>query len=198
MDFNEALESLKTFEGTDDYNNYANSLVTSERVKAFLDTDEGKALIAPHLDSHFSKSLETWKTNNLQKEVDRLFAEQHPDITPEQKRIAELEKKIAESEAKALHSNLINYATKIASEKNLPVSLIEHFIGSDEDSTKSNLESLESAFNAAVEKVVTDRLSASHKPAIRQKEKTLSLEELGNMTTAEVLAYRKSLKGKDK
>lgn len=187
---------MRSFEGTDEYNNFVNSLITSDRVKAYLHTDDGKALIAPRLDSHFSKSLETWKSNNLQKEVDRLFAEQHPDVSPEQKRIAELEKKIAESEAKALHSDLINYATKIANDKNLPVELVENFVGADKDSTKANLETLESAFNAAVERVVTDKLSASHKPASNETDKTLSFEELSKLSNKEINDYFNTRLGK--
>ena len=65
MTFEELLKELKQFENTDEYKNFVSGLINDERVTAYLDTDNGKKLIQPKLDSHFSRSLETWKSNQL-------------------------------------------------------------------------------------------------------------------------------------
>ncbi|MCG3017519.1 DUF4355 domain-containing protein, partial [Escherichia coli] len=76
------------------------SAPTIEGVKGFLETDEGKKLIQPKLDAHFTKSLETWKQNNLEKLVEDEVNKRNPQKTPEQIEVEKLRKEI-EDERKA-------------------------------------------------------------------------------------------------
>jgi len=39
--------------------------ITPEGVTSFLDTAEGKKMLQPKLDAHFTKGLETWKEKTL-------------------------------------------------------------------------------------------------------------------------------------
>ena len=57
MTFEELLKELKQFEATDEYKNYISGLINDERVTAYLDTDSGKKLMQPKLDSYFSKGV---------------------------------------------------------------------------------------------------------------------------------------------
>ncbi|MEB9722679.1 hypothetical protein P4J25_32250, partial [Bacillus cereus] len=58
-----------------------------ERVQTFLSTDEGSKLIQPIKDKAVSQGINTWKANNLQREIDEALAKANPDDTPEQKLI---------------------------------------------------------------------------------------------------------------
>lgn len=43
---------------------------TKEELDLFFGTEEGKQYLQPVLDRHFSKGLETWKTNHIEKIVE--------------------------------------------------------------------------------------------------------------------------------
>lgn len=189
MEFNELIENMKSFEGTEDYENYVNGFVTSDRVSKFLDTEDGKKILEPLYHSHFSKSLETWKTNNLSKLVDEEHKKRFPDADPKDTEIAKLKADFEALKAESVRKDLTNKALTIATEKNLPVDLVNFFVGEDEAATTKNLETLETAFSAAVEKVVTERLGKSHKPDKGGVEGELDPAKLATMTPDEINAY---------
>lgn len=196
MEFNELIESMKSFEGTEDYENYVNGFVTSDRVSKFLDTEDGKKILEPLYHSHFSKSLETWKTNNLSKLVDEEHKKRFPDADPKDTEIAKLKADFEALKAESVRKDLTNKALTIATEKNLPVDLVNFFVGEDEAATTKNLETLETAFSAAVEKVVTERLGKSHKPDGGGIEGKLDPAKLATMTPDEINAYFEKNLGK--
>lgn len=137
------------------------SAPTVEGVKGFLDTEEGKKLLQPRLDAHFTKSLETWKTNNLEKLIDEEVRKRNPGKTPEQIELEKLRKEIEDERKARNREALVNKALKIADEKALPKGVIDFFVGEDEDVTISNLSKLEEEFNAAVTKAVEAKFKAS-------------------------------------
>ncbi|MDN5290873.1 MAG: hypothetical protein PWQ06_1112 [Anaerophaga sp.] len=59
------------------------------KVLTFLQTDEGKKLLQPRLDRHFTKSLETWKQNSLPKLIEE---HEKRKLTPDQRHEMELAK----------------------------------------------------------------------------------------------------------
>lgn len=198
MEFNELIESMKSFEGTEDYENYVNGFVTSDRVSKFLDTEDGKKILEPLYHSHFSKSLETWKTNNLSKLVDEEYKKRFPDADPKDTEIAKLKADFEALKAESVRKDLTNKALTIATEKGLPVDLVNFFVGEDEAATTKNLETLETAFSAAVKKVVDERLGKSHKPDSGNLEGELDPAKLGAMTPEQINAYFDSVFGKKK
>ena len=110
MNFQELIEELKKFEGTEDYTNFVTGLITSDRVKTYLDTDDGKKLLQPRLDKYHNKSLETWKANNLQGLVDARVKELHPDADPKDIEIEKLRQELAQKEREATREKLTNKA----------------------------------------------------------------------------------------
>jgi Domain of unknown function (DUF4355) len=136
------------------------SAVSADKVKGFLQTDEGKQLIQPDLDRYHNKSLNTWKENNLDALVEAEVQKRNPDKTPEQLKIEELEKKIADAEKASTREKLVNKALKVAKEKNLPDSVIDYFIGENEESTLKNLSVLEESFTGALKTAVDERFKA--------------------------------------
>lgn len=137
------------------------SAVSADKVKGFLDTEEGKKLMQPRLDQNFTKGLETWKTNNLQKLIDDEVAKRNPAKTPEQIELEKLRKEI-EDERKARNREvLVNKALKVAKEKNLPDSIIDFFIGEDEEKTTANLAKLEEEYSKTVKAAVDAKFKES-------------------------------------
>lgn len=129
------------------------SAPTVEGVKGFLDTEEGKKLLQPRLDSYFTKGLETWKANNLEKIIEEEI-NKRSSKSPEQIEIEKLRKQIEDAEKARLRESLVNKALKVAKEKNLPDGLIDFFVADDEESTLSNLAKLEEEYGKAVQAAV--------------------------------------------
>jgi hypothetical protein len=133
---------------------------TAEDVEGFLDSAEGKKLLQPRLDQNFTKGLNTWKEKNLQKLIDEAVKEANPDETPEQKRIRELEEKIANTEKESQREKLLNKAVSHASEKGLPTDIVSFFIGEDEETTLTNLGTFEEKYTAALNKAVDEKFKS--------------------------------------
>lgn len=125
-------------------------------VKAFLDTTaEGKAHMTAEKDKHFNKSLETWKTNNLEALVDAEVTKRNPEETPEMKEIKKLKAQLEEKDKNEKKQALLNKALQVAGEKKLPSKFIDRLLGEDEATTLANLDEfgteLEGYVNAQVE-----------------------------------------------
>ncbi|MFT4415316.1 DUF4355 domain-containing protein [Fredinandcohnia humi] len=154
------LESIKKFlsdnKDNADVKVYLGELSapTVEGVKGFLDTEEGKKLLQPRLDSHFTKGLDTWKQNNLQKLIDDEVNKRNPGKTPEQIELEKLRKEIEDERKARNREALVNKALKVADEKTLPKGIIDFFIAEDEDGTNANLGKLEEEFTKAVQAAV--------------------------------------------
>lgn len=159
MTLEEIKAWLEEHKGEDDVQAYLGELsaVSAEKVEGFLDTKEGKTLLQPRLDQNFTKGLNTWKDKNLQKLIDDGVKAANPDETPEQKRIRELEDKIANAEKESTREKLLNKAVAHASEKGLPTDIAPFFLGEDEETTMTNLGTLEEKYNAALQAAVDEK-----------------------------------------
>lgn len=154
LEQNKENEEVKAFVGE-------LSAVSADKVKGFLETEEGKKVLQPRLDQHFTKGLETWKANNLEKIVEEEVSKRNPSKTPEQIEVEKLRKEIEAERAARNRETLVNKALKAADEKKLPKDVIDFFIGENEDSTLENLSKLEESFNAAVQAAVDEKFKES-------------------------------------
>lgn len=163
------IEEIKAFfetnKNSDDVKNYLAELskVTSEGVETFVTTEEGKKWLGKKNDAFFTKGLETWKTNNLDKLVSEGINKASNE-TPEQKRIRELEEKIAQQEKEQKAKDLLNQGLLVADEKKLPKDIVKFFVGEDEETTKQNLGALESSISSIVQQQVEQRLEKGYIP----------------------------------
>jgi transposase len=157
------LEEIKQFfeqnKDNEEVKNYLAGLSkpTPEGVTAFLDTAEGKKLLQPRLDQHFTKGLETWKEKTLPSLLDEEIKKKFPGETEEQKRLRKLEEELAKERQARVKSELINKATTLATQKGLPVELVSYFVGQDEESTTNNLTALENIWQQHLEKAVAEK-----------------------------------------
>ncbi|MGD6831428.1 DUF4355 domain-containing protein [Sutcliffiella halmapala] len=160
MDLQAVKKFLEEQKENEDVKSYLQELskVTVDGVNTFLETEEGKKFLQPTLDRYHTKSLESWKNNNLQKLIDDGVSKLNPSETPEQKRIRELEEKIEKAESERTRETLKNKALSTLSEKKLPTFLLEHLIGQDEDSTTQSLTKFEEVWNAQLQSVKQELL----------------------------------------
>lgn len=138
------VESLKT--------------VSIDSVKEFLEKDEaGKKLMQTQKDAAVTKGIETFKEKTMPGLLEEEIKKKFPDETAEQKRMRELETKQQKLEAEIKRKDLHNKAISLATEKKLPIKLMEKFLGEDEETTLKNIEEFESIYSDAIGQRVEEK-----------------------------------------
>lgn len=134
--------------------------ITLDSVVNFLNTDK-KARhevfykhFQPELDSQKHQHLDTWKKNNLpgivQEEINNYVIKNFPQESVEQKRLREVESKLAEKDRENLREKLKNKGMSYANYTSLPIGdNIEWFIGDSEEDTRTRIDWLKEFREAA-------------------------------------------------
>lgn len=150
-------------QGTDLVKEFIKNGLTLDAFKGKLKEKEFKDFINGEGGKDFEKRLKEWKKNNLEKELEPFIQEKYPDLItdPTQKKILELEKKLADEQKANARKDLITEAIKYANEKKIPSNLVENFLGEDLEKTKVNLDSFVESINPWVQEQVDERLGAS-------------------------------------
>lgn len=156
-DIDETLASTELVKG------FINKGLTLDAFKSKLKEKDFKAFLEGEGGKDFEKRLKEWKKNNLEKELEPFIQEKYPDLVtdPTQKKILELEKKLADEQKANARKDLITGAIKYATEKKIPTSLVENFLGEDLEKTKVNLDYFVESINPWVQEQVDERLGAS-------------------------------------
>ena len=205
VDIKVVKEFFEKNKDSEDVKGYIKGFYTTDGVSGFLESDEGKKILQSRLDSHFTKGLETWKTNNLKKilddEVDKVVKERYPSETEEQKRLKQLEKEIAEEKSARKKSDLSNLAMREATSKGLPVDLISYFVQSDDVTTKEAITKYEKAWTETLNKAVDERMKKFGRKIDDNPEPEKGLftrDEVAKMSQIEVKANYEKIKKSQK
>ncbi|WP_416720279.1 DUF4355 domain-containing protein [Bacillus subtilis] len=190
MDLKTVKEFLEQNKEKEEVKSYLEELsaVSADKVSGFLDTDEGKKILQPRLDEHFSKSLNTWKTNNLQKHVDEKVKELYPEKNPLEIKVANLEKQLAMKEMRS-------FAMDKAHQEGLPLELVDLVMGEDQEKTSSNLDLLKGVFSQHIENKTQERLKADgiDPKGSQEPPKTFTMEQLKNISEEEYLKNQEAV-----
>ena len=170
LNITELKAEIANLKGTEEYTELVNEFVNDSSVKSYLETESGKKLLQPIVDSNFTKGLETWKTNNLDKIVNAKIKELNPEKDEKDIRINDLAKQLEEMKRTANREKMLNYAVSLANSKGLPTEIVSYFLAEDEDTTKENLLQLEKVFSAAVSNNVDNKLKNQYIPPIGDDE----------------------------
>ena len=170
LNITELKAEIANLKGTEEYTELVNEFVNDTSVKSYLETESGKKLLQPIVDSNFTKGLETWKTNNLDKIVNAKIKELNPEKDEKDIRINDLAKQLEEMKRTANREKMLNYAVSLANSKGLPTEIVSYFLAEDEDTTKENLLQLEKVFSAAVSNNVDNKLKNQYIPPIGDDE----------------------------
>ena len=163
MTIEEVKKYVEENKGNEELKVYLQGLVTVDGAQEFLSKNEdGRKWLDSERDKHLNKGLDTWKTNNLQKEIDKKITELYPEETPEKKQLRELNLKIENMESEKQREVLKNKALTIAAERKLPLNnIVDLLIADDEESTVSNIGKFEEIFGASVQTAVEERLKTN-------------------------------------
>jgi hypothetical protein len=135
---------------------------TVEGIQKFLnDSTDGKNWLNSEKDKHYNKAFETWKTNNYQKEIDAEIKKRFPEADPKDLKVKELELMLQNMQKDTLKKELTNKALKVATEKKLPIEIIEFMLGETEELTLANLTNFEKVFNTHVQTLVEERIKGN-------------------------------------
>lgn len=157
MDLKSIIEKLNKGEAlTDEERAYLGTLktVNLDSVKEFLEKDEGKKYIQSLSDAAVTKGIETFKTKTMPGLFEEEFKKRNPAETEEQKMLRQLKENQQRLEADLKRKDLLNKAITIATEKKLPLKIVERFLGEDDETTVKNLELLETEYNGAIKTAV--------------------------------------------
>lgn len=126
----------------------ASSGLTLEAFKKKMGEADFKSFIDHEKDTHFNTALTTWKTNNLQKLVDDEYYKKHPEDVkdPTAIKLAELQKKLEDSEKANKIEKVRNTITKSLTDKKLPVGLADYIVSEDETKANEALTAFETIF----------------------------------------------------
>lgn len=159
-----------------------------EAVQKYIqESEDAKKWLQAEKDSHFSKSLDTWKQNNLDKLVDEKIKQLYPEETPEQQELRKMQQEIENMKREKQISELKVEAVNYATEKKLPTKIIDRFIGDDVETTKKNLDDLASVFEEYIQARVDERFKSNGYNPTKGGEPE-------NLTFAEKLAREKAAK----
>lgn len=164
MGFKEIIAELEKHKDTEEYNNYIGGLqqVTPDRVAKYLETDEGKKFIQPMMDGYFTKGLTTFKEKTMPSIIEEEIKKRNPQADPKDLELQKLQAQIDSIQKEATRKDLTLKATKLATERKLPVSIIDYFIGDTEEITVSNLEKFEKVFNERLSVAVENQLKSNN------------------------------------
>lgn len=133
--------------------------LTLDAFKHKITNDDGfKSFMDSEKDKHHSKALETWKSNNLKKLIDDEVKKKYPDKDPKDMELENLKIEIENMKKEKIRESLTNKALKIATEKKLPVELVDFIVGNDEETTNNNLNALVNIFQKHDEVIKTELL----------------------------------------
>lgn len=162
-DLADDAEIDETLAGTELVKGFINKGLTLDAFKSKLKEKDFKTFLEGEGGKDFEKRLKKWKEENLEKELEPFIQEKYPDLItdPTQKKILELEKKLADEQKANARKDLITEAIKYANEKKIPSNLVENFLGEDLEKTKENLDGFIETINPWISNQVDERLGAS-------------------------------------
>ena len=136
--------------------------LTLEELKNIINTNDGfKAWLNSEKERHFRTSLNTWKENNLAKEVEKEISKRYPAETEEQKKLRDLELKLQSMEQESKMKELKANTMKVINDKKLDSEIIDFVLSDNEEVTNAKIDKLE----GLIEKLATQRLEEKYKNA---------------------------------
>lgn len=164
--------------GTDIEEQFKASGLTLDAFKGKLKEKDFKTFLESENDKYHSKALDTWKKNNLEKELEPFIKDKYPELVtdPMAKKLAELEKQLADEKAANARKDLLAQAMKYAADKKLPNSIVEKCLGEDFDKTKEVIDVIATDWSKGLEAIATEKMkSSSYIPGKGSDGKDLSI-----------------------
>lgn len=185
--FDEVKSYFEKNKDSEDVKGFLNGFSNLDVFKEKINSDTNfKSYFDSEKDKHLSKGIETFKTNNLDKLVNEKIKELYPEKDPKDTELAKLKAEIEKIQKDSIRKDLKNKALEIATNRKLPIELIDFLVSDTEEGTVKNLEKLESVFTTSVESLVQERLkSGSYTPPKGDSKTGITKEDFSKMGYAE-------------
>ena len=162
-------------------------------LSSVLGTELGQKALQPKLDTHFSKSLETWKANNLDKIVDERVSALFPNETPQAKQMREMQRQIDAINKEKENALMATKTLNILAEEGLPNSFAKFLQGNDEASTRANVQEFKFEFTSALNGSVDSKFKQfAHQPQTQTTEAKPANTDVSKMSYADRMALYNS------
>ncbi|WP_342416691.1 DUF4355 domain-containing protein [Paenibacillus sp. FSL R10-2782] len=178
---NQTKEEWKTYlQGLNPY--------SVEGIEQFIQSNhEARSWFDSSVDKRSAKSLETWKANHLESAVDAEIKKRFPAKDEKEIEVEKLRAEVEHMKLEKQRERLTSQAVKIASEKKLPLPLVDFFIGADEEATTTNLAMLEQSLQLAIQQQVEQRLKGDgYTPPVNSTGRTFTLDAIKGMSPNEI------------
>ncbi|MET3212131.1 UNVERIFIED_CONTAM: hypothetical protein ABIC26_005147 [Paenibacillus sp. PvR008] len=148
---------------------------------------QAKSWFDSAVDKRSAKSLETWRANHLESAVDAEIKKRFPAKDEKEIEVEKLRAEVENMKLEKQRERLTSQAIKIASEKKLPLPLVDFFIGTDEDATTANLGMLEQSLQLAIQQQVEQRLKGDgYTPPAGLTGSTFTMDSIKGMSQSEI------------
>jgi len=155
--------------GTDIEDQFMTNGATLDAFKGKIKADKAfQQFMDSERDTYHSKALKTMKEKGTwETEFADVLTQKYPDLVtdPAKKEALEAKKEIEKLKAEMARKDLLTEAIKYATEKKLPTSVVDKFLGEDLDKTKANLDTFATDWSKGLETLVNEKLKgASYVP----------------------------------
>ena len=161
-DINETIQGVKGLTKTSDI-----KTIGLDDFKSVLETNDiAKSYFQSSLDSGIDKGVATYKENFMKNELPKLVDDGIKSKSNEGKseieiKYEEMQKQLDTMVAEKAKAEMANKFTKELSTKGLPTDLIDFVLGSNEETTNSNIEKISTILNSATDLKVKEKLGES-------------------------------------
>jgi hypothetical protein len=148
-----------------------------------LESQEVKDFLQPHLDRHFSKSLDTWKQKTLPEIIKQNTAAEE---TPEQKRLKELQADLDRMKAEKEKADFISQVITYGASKGLPAELCRGLSVDNMETAKGLIDTLSGQIKSVIETERTYRAITPTPKGAQQPAQSFNLDHIANMSADEI------------
>lgn len=161
--------------------------LTLQDVENFLtNSEDGKKYLQQYGNTRVTSGIDSWKKNNLQKELDVEIKKRYPQKDEKELALENLQKELENMKNESARKDLRAKAIQIANDKKVPLKLVDYFLGQDEETTSKNLDSFKEIFDTSLSAAVEEKIKGGYKPP---KDIADPVDE-SKMSDAEYFAYR--------
>lgn len=162
-------------------------------LKSFLGTDLGKTVVQSEVDRSVSKGIESWKANNLEKELQAKIDVLYPNETPEARKLKEMQSQIENIQRDKQRAEMANVTTNLLVQENIPTTFAKFLQGNDEATTRANISDFKHEFITTLNGTVDSKFKQfGHQPLTQQTQQTEQVKDPSSMSYAERTALFRS------
>jgi hypothetical protein len=174
MDLKAIMEWMEKNKDSDDVKALINHVtpsveVTEDMVLSFIESEKGKKLMQPRLDTYFHKGLETWKDKTLPSIIESEISKRNPKETDEQKKLRALESDLQREKHARRVESCKNVITSILAESGIPVNMASYLVHNSDvtdeegcmgvitESAKKFVSEYQAAVTGGIEKALAEK-----------------------------------------